>query len=248
MKKEEIKAKSELDANGVGVACHATQNAITLISLIITIVLLLILSAVVLNLIVGENGIFKLAQNAGKNYINAQDREMNELDKLYSSIQVADDSKVTLTMEELNNYINSKVDEKIQSTVEQLRNEITILKQNNIELQQKDVTLEELIKNVSDNKITFTFKELARSSSTTLTTVNLNDNLSNYKYVMVVRDTPYGYWTTSGIIPTENFKKISGLIAAKSEPSLARVDYVSDSKCNLLAGDSSTIAVLYGIK
>lgn len=53
-----------------------------------------------------------MAKEASKNYTDAQENELNELDKLYSSILVADDSKVTLTMKELNEYVNTKVEEK----------------------------------------------------------------------------------------------------------------------------------------
>ena len=57
----------------------AKNRGITLIALIITIIILLILAGVTINLTIGENGIFKAAKNAGKNYMEAQDRELAEI-------------------------------------------------------------------------------------------------------------------------------------------------------------------------
>ncbi len=85
------------------------QNAITLIALIVTIIVMLILAGVVLNLTIGERGIFNLAQQAGNEYKQAEANEQKDLDDLYASIKVAGDSKVTLTMQELDEYINSKI-------------------------------------------------------------------------------------------------------------------------------------------
>ena len=39
--------------------------------LVITIIILLILAGITLNLTLGENGIIKMAEKAGKNYVNA---------------------------------------------------------------------------------------------------------------------------------------------------------------------------------
>ena len=63
--KNKIKSKNEI--------------GITLIALIITIIILLVLAGVTINLTIGENGIFRAAQNAGKNYMEAQDRELEEI-------------------------------------------------------------------------------------------------------------------------------------------------------------------------
>ena len=52
------------------------NNGITLIALIITIIVLLILAGVTINLTLGENGIFKTAEMAGKNYTQAQEQEL----------------------------------------------------------------------------------------------------------------------------------------------------------------------------
>ncbi len=56
------------------------QKGITLIALVITIIVLLILAGVTINLSIGERGIFTTAQKAVKNYTNAQNKELAELD------------------------------------------------------------------------------------------------------------------------------------------------------------------------
>ena len=58
------------------------ERGITLIALVITIIVLLILAAITLNLIIGERGIFKMAEEAGRNYTNAQNAELADLEKL----------------------------------------------------------------------------------------------------------------------------------------------------------------------
>ncbi len=66
--------KNFLERNG--------EKGITLIALVITIIVLLILAAVTINLTLGERGIFRVAQQAAKNYTNAQNRELAKLDDL----------------------------------------------------------------------------------------------------------------------------------------------------------------------
>ena len=89
---------------------HCT--GITLIALIITIILLLILAGVTLHFTLGENGIIKNVEIAGNKYKEEEQKEKNALDEMYSKILVADDSKVTLTMEQLDEYIDRRIEEK----------------------------------------------------------------------------------------------------------------------------------------
>ncbi len=56
------------------------NDGITLIALVITIIVLLILAGVTINLTIGDRGIFTTAQRAAKNYTNAQNKELAELD------------------------------------------------------------------------------------------------------------------------------------------------------------------------
>lgn len=62
------------------------ESAITLIALIITIIIMLILAGVVINLTINDNGIFKIAKQTAKNYINVADYEQIQLGKLTNSI------------------------------------------------------------------------------------------------------------------------------------------------------------------
>lgn len=57
-------------------------QGITLITLVITIILLIILAGVVINISLGENGIFKRAKEGKKIYINAQKAEGENINKI----------------------------------------------------------------------------------------------------------------------------------------------------------------------
>ena len=69
-------------------------NGITLIALIITIIVLLILSGVILNLTIGERGIFKVTKESKINHIMAEMRE--ELALALSDLQLEKQGKATL--------------------------------------------------------------------------------------------------------------------------------------------------------
>ena len=70
--KKNLKSKNKYEL----LSKKANSKGITLIALIITIIVLLILAGVTINLTLGENGIFRTAEMAGKNYMDAQDREL----------------------------------------------------------------------------------------------------------------------------------------------------------------------------
>ncbi|MBO5479463.1 MAG: hypothetical protein J6A04_07290 [Clostridia bacterium] len=55
------------------------NKGITLIALVITIIVLLILAGITINLTIGQDGILKRAQEAGKNYTNAAEYEQTQL-------------------------------------------------------------------------------------------------------------------------------------------------------------------------
>jgi hypothetical protein len=99
--------------NNVG-AGLVSAHAITLITLVITIILLLILAGVAINLSLGDNGLFTTAKKAKEEYLNAQTSEEEGLNDLYSEMLVAtgDDSKITISVEDLNKLI----DQRIQNT------------------------------------------------------------------------------------------------------------------------------------
>jgi len=62
------------------------QKGITLVALVITIIVLLILAGVTISLTLGNEGIFTTAQQAAKNYTNAQDKEIYELDRFDNTV------------------------------------------------------------------------------------------------------------------------------------------------------------------
>jgi hypothetical protein len=58
------------------------KRGITLIALVITIIVLLILAGITINLTIGEGGIITIAQQAGKNYVQASVDEQTDLSDL----------------------------------------------------------------------------------------------------------------------------------------------------------------------
>lgn len=86
-------------------AIHAHQNGITLIALIITIILLLILSAVVINVTLGENGLFNTAKKAAVDYKISEILEKLEMEK---ANLIADMNGDIPSVAEYINYIISK--------------------------------------------------------------------------------------------------------------------------------------------
>lgn len=87
-----------------------TTRGITLIALIITVIVMLILTGIVMALTIGENNIFRKAEEAGKNYSEKEAREKLELVLL--DLQV--DKQVNKQYNE-NEYINKRiVDEGMQ--------------------------------------------------------------------------------------------------------------------------------------
>ena len=65
------------------------KEGITLVALVITMIVLLILAGITITLTIGQSGIITRAQEAGKNYLDAQDQELaglNNLDQEASNI------------------------------------------------------------------------------------------------------------------------------------------------------------------
>lgn len=63
------------------------QKGITLVALVITIIVLLILAGVTISLTLGEDGIFKMAQDATHNYANAADKERDENNRITNTAE-----------------------------------------------------------------------------------------------------------------------------------------------------------------
>ncbi len=76
------------------------QKAITLIALIITIIVLLILAGVTINVLIGENGLFKTANDASNKYSKAAARE--KLEAVLMDVQINRIIKPQYNDEDLN--------------------------------------------------------------------------------------------------------------------------------------------------
>lgn len=73
------------------------NKAITLIALIITIIVLLILSAVTINMVLGDNGLFNKAKTSVGKYENAQKNENNALSEY--EVEIDNASRETITLD-----------------------------------------------------------------------------------------------------------------------------------------------------
>ncbi len=112
---------NNLNIKHVGAACHAAQG-ITLIALIITIIVMLILAGVVLNLTIGERGIFNTAKMSGEEYEKAQIKE--EIELAITDIQAEELAKGNIVT--LQTLANGQLVSKLQDITTELGdNEIT---------------------------------------------------------------------------------------------------------------------------
>lgn len=95
------------------------KKAITLISLVVTIVILVILAAVVINMTIGNNGLFNKTKLAKSEYVNASEKERKDIDVLTNDIDASignSREKVTVDKEEY---------EALKQTVSELSQRIT---------------------------------------------------------------------------------------------------------------------------
>ena len=100
------------------------NKAITLIALVITIIVLLIIAAVTLNLVLGENGLFSKAKQAKEDYKTAEENEELKMAQLYNQMNeyISGNSRdtFTFTAEELQTYVDGKINDAIK--IEKLSN------------------------------------------------------------------------------------------------------------------------------
>ena len=84
------------------------ERGITLVALVITIIVLLILASVIINLILGKNGLLKITEQAGKNYTMAEEKELTDLNNITNIVdKVLNDETVPNTPE------TPKIDESV---------------------------------------------------------------------------------------------------------------------------------------
>ncbi len=62
------------------------EKGITLVALVVTIIILLILAGVALSITLGDNGLFRMSQNAANAYTHASDREESTLTSIESEV------------------------------------------------------------------------------------------------------------------------------------------------------------------
>ena len=103
------------------------NKGITLIALAITIIVMLILSGVTLNLVLGEDGIVGKALLATDRYKQAQENEERLLQEAYATMMLADSNGTTLqnmNMTTLEALIQSKIDASKDSIKEEAKLEL----------------------------------------------------------------------------------------------------------------------------
>ena len=118
MNNEELIVNSEELNVGASIARPFRKNqGITLIALMITIIVMLILAGVVLNLTIGERGIFNTAKKSGEEYIKQQIKE--EIELAIVDIQAEELSKGnSVTVQTLQ---NGQLANKLQGIVAELK-------------------------------------------------------------------------------------------------------------------------------
>ena len=84
-------------------------KGITWVALVVTIIVLLILSGVAISLSIGEDGIFRRAQEGAKVYQNARENEKIELDKVSNYIQniLASGNLTDASIAQLQQYLST---------------------------------------------------------------------------------------------------------------------------------------------
>lgn len=70
-------------------------SGITLISLVITIIIIIILAGVAINLSLGENGIFRRAEEAKNKYLTEAEKEQQQLNELYAQLNKGNEPENT---------------------------------------------------------------------------------------------------------------------------------------------------------
>lgn len=150
--KKKIGINNEKD---VEIACYEIQKGITLIALVITIIILLILTGVTLNLIVGEHGIFKIAEEA---------REKQSRAVVYEKVNVMLSeyaAKRYTENKELIDFLNEKkISKEIQNVIDNNNGTYTIEVDGcNFTIKERDLSIIEISKTgpnpqISNIKIT----------------------------------------------------------------------------------------------
>ena len=108
------------------------NKAITLVAVMITVIIMLILAGIMMNFIIGEQGIIARITQTKEEHKKAEQDEKKDLEELYSQMKIAtnDDSQVTIKIEDLKELIQQQVEEKINELNQ--ANQIAGIKENSI--------------------------------------------------------------------------------------------------------------------
>lgn len=111
---------------------ESQRKGITLSALVITVIIMLILSGIVINLTIGQDGIITIAQQAGKNQIEAEQKEQGILGDYENliNLQLSNSNREDASVEEL------------KEELENLKIELNNLKSN---INQTDAIAEDIL-------------------------------------------------------------------------------------------------------
>ena len=181
------------------------KRGITLIALVITIIILLILAGITLNLTLGQNGIITRAQQAGKNYMDAAEKEQDELARfLNETDNVINGSSIG----------NGATSEEDKEKIAQLEERIAELEQQLEEVSKESTTVKKVSLGKGATSSTAQFSATSIPNYTTLTKNNFFVVIKNVKitekgYISEKLDSwanKISYNNESGIVSIPAFK------------------------------------------
>lgn len=84
------------------------ESAITLVSLVVTIIILILLAGISINTLVGNNGIITKTKEAKENILLAQKEEAKQLNQLYSQLETIENGEIDTDKEAIQNLLHFK--------------------------------------------------------------------------------------------------------------------------------------------
>jgi len=210
------------------------QNAITLVSVVVTIIILIILAGISINAILGENGIITIAKQAKENMQLAQEKEQTELNELYTQMISEDGStgsesgsvgnleetikQLEGTVEDLNKQLDQERAHKteLENTITDLNGQVENLNQQiaegNTTIQEQQGTIDNLNTEINSKNEELanknqTIEQLEESISTLNTQVaSLNSQITELKKKQAT-----GNAVASNVLSGKTFSNSSGI-------------------------------------
>jgi len=210
------------------------QNAITLVSVVVTIIILIILAGISINAILGENGIITIAKQAKENMQLAQEKEQTKLNELYTqmvaeagntgseggSVGELEETIKQLegTVEDLNKQLDQEIANKteLENTITELNGQVENLNQ---QIAQGNTTIEEqqgTIDNLN-TEINSKNEELANKNQTieqlegSVSTLNTQVASLNNQITELKKKQATGNAVTSDVLNGKTFSNSSGI-------------------------------------